>query len=113
MNSSHSPTVDDWPRKGALGEMWAFLNRDVRTFKWWRQNKAGAETNAALLPEFKSLTEKIKEPEPKILSEVDPRQIERLRFRREVLDWRDEFHFQVAEMASQANKTLAEQVERE
>ena len=33
MNSPPSPAVDDGPRKGALGEVWAFLNRDVRTFK--------------------------------------------------------------------------------
>ena len=93
--------------------MWAFLNRDVRTFKWWGQNKAGPGADGVPSPDFKTLTEPPKEPDPEVVSEVDPRQIEGLRFRREVLDWRDEFHFQVTETASRARKSLAEQVEHE
>jgi hypothetical protein len=113
MNSPPSPAVDDGPRRGALGEVWAFLNRDVRTFKWWGQNKAGPEADGAPPQDFKTLTEPRKEPDPEVVSEVDPRQIEGLRFRREVLDWRDEFHFQVTETASRAKKSLAEHVEHE
>ena len=109
MKSPPSPAVDDRLRKGTLSEVWAFLNRDVRTLKWWRQNKSGPATDDVAPPEFKTLTES----EPAIVSQVDPRQIEGLRFRREVLDWRDEFHFQVTETASQAKKALAEQVEHE
>ena len=113
MNSPPSPAVDDGPRKGALGEVWAFLNRDVRTFKWWGQKKARPEADGVPPPDFRTLTEPPKGPEPEVVSEVDPRQIEGLRFRREVLDWRDEFHFQVTETASRAMKSLAEQVEHE
>lgn len=113
MNSPPPPAVGDWPRNGTLGKVWAFLNRDVRTFKRWRQNKPDPETDDVRLAETKNLTEPLKEPEPEVVSEVDPRQIEGLRFRREVLDWRDEFHFQVTESAAQANKTLVEQVEHE
>ena len=113
MNSPPSPAVDDGPRKGALGEVWAFLNRDVRTFKWWGQNKAGPEADGAPPTDFRTLTAPPKEPDPEVVSEVDPGQVEGLRFRREVLDWRDEFHFQVTETASRAMKSLAEQVEHE
>lgn len=113
MNSPRTPPVENGPRKGALGEAWAFLNRDVRTFKWWRQNKTGRETENMQPPEFNKPTELLKEPEPNVVSEVDPRHIEGLRLRREMLDWRDEFHFQVTETASQAKKILAERVEHE
>jgi len=113
MNSPPSAAVVDRPRKGALGEIWAFLNQDVRMLKWWRRNNSRPATDDAQPPEFKTLTAPLNEPEPEIVSDVDPRQIEGLRFRREVLDWRDEFHFQVTEAASQASKTLAEQVEHE
>lgn len=113
MNSPPSPAVDEGRRKGPLGKVWAFLNRDVRTFKWWGQNKAGPEADGVPPPDFRTLTEPPKEPDPEVVSEVDPRQIEGLRFRREVLEWRDEFHFQVTETASRARKSLAEQVEHE
>lgn len=109
MKSPPAPAVDDRLPKGTLSEMWAFLNRDVRTLRWWRQNKSVPETDQVAPPTFKTLTE----TGPVIASEVDPRQIERLRFLREVLDWRDEFHFQVTETASQAKKMLALQVEHE
>lgn len=113
MNSPPSPDLDDGPRQGTLEKVWAFLNRDVRTLKWWRQNKPDPETDDALQLKLKSLTEPLKEPAPEVVSEVDPRKIDDLRFRREVLDWRDEFHFQVTETASRARKKLAEQVEYE
>jgi hypothetical protein len=85
------------------------LNRDISTLKGWTKNKAAPETDVVAPVEF----QKLNEPEPEIVSKVDPRQIEVLRLRREVLDWRDEFHFQLTETASQARKTLAEQVEHE
>jgi hypothetical protein len=109
MNSPRSPTVDDGRQKGPLGELWALLNRDVRSFSWWRPKRAGQETDDVPPPGLKTQSA----PEPEIASEVDIRQIEGLRFRREVLDWRDEFHFQVTETASQAMKTLSEQVDHE
>jgi hypothetical protein len=109
MKSPPSAAVEDRPQKGNFSEIWAFLNRDVRTLKWWTKNKAAPETDVLAPLEF----QKLKEPEPEIVSKVDPRQIEGLQLRREVLDWRDEFHFQVTETASQARKTLAEQVEHE
>jgi len=93
--------------------MWAFLNRDVRSLKWWKPNKPHPETDDAPPLELKTLTEPLKELQPEIVSEEDPRQIGSLRFRREVLDWRDEFHFQLTEAALQAKKTLAKQVEHE
>jgi hypothetical protein len=113
MNSPPSPAVYDGPRKGALGKVWTLLNRDVRTFKWWGQNMAGPEVDGVPPPDFRMLTEPPQESDPEVVSEVDPRQIEGLRFRREVLDWRDDFHFQVTETASRARKSLAEQVEHE
>ena len=109
MNSPPSPGMDDVLRKGILGETWKFLNRDIRTFKWLGQRKTRPEPDELPEPEPKALTE----PIPKIVSEVDPRQIEVLRSRREVLDWRDAFHFEVTETASQAQKALAERVEYE
>jgi len=109
MKSLSSSPVEDRPKKGALSEIWAFLNRDVRTLKWWTKNKAAPETDVVAPLEFR----KLEVPEPEIVSKVDPRQIEVLRLRREVLDWRDEFRFQLTETASQAIKTLAEQVEHE
>jgi len=112
MKISSSPAADDQPQKGTFREMWAFLNRDVRTFKWgW--NKPRPATDAAQPPEFKTLTAPLKEPESEIVSEVDPRKIEGLRFRRQVLEWRDEFHFKVTETALRAQKSLAEQVDHE
>jgi len=112
MNIPPSPAVDDQSQKGPFGEMWVFLNRDVRTFKWGR-SKPRPATEDAQPPEFRTPVAPLKEQEPEIVSEVDPRQIEGLRFRREVLDWRDEFHFNVTETASRAQKALAEQVDHE
>lgn len=100
MKKPPSPAVDDGPRKDLLGKIWKFLNRDIRTFNLIGNLPA---------PEFKLSTA----PAPDIVSEVDPRQIEALRIRREVLDWRDEFHFQVTEAASQATKALEKRVDHE
>jgi len=52
-------------------------------------------------------------PDQDIPSEVDPGLIEHLRFRRELLDWRDEFHFRVTECATQAEQALTEKVHQE
>lgn len=109
MKNPASTAVDDRPRKGLLSEIWKFLNRDVRTFKWWQQNKTGTKTYDLPPPEFMPVTE----PAPEIFSEVDPRQIEALRIRREVLDWRDDFHFRITEAASQATKEMEKRVEHE
>jgi hypothetical protein len=113
MKSPPAPDLDEGAPKGTLGDVWAFLNRDVSTFRWWRQNKAGTEADAAPRPGANSLTATPKEPLPEVVSEVDDRQIEGLRFRRELLDWRDEFHYQVTETAFQGMRSLAEQVESE
>lgn len=96
-----------------MGKLWEFLTRDVRTLKWWGQNKPAPEADDLSPPVLKTPTESPEAQTPEIVSEVDPQKIEGLRFRREVLDWRDEFHFEVTETASQAKKMLAEQVEHE
>lgn len=113
MDSPSSPAVDNGPHKGTLGEVWAFVNRDIRTFKWWRRNGACLETEGMQPPDLKTLTAPPNGSASEVVSEVDPRQLEALRLRREVLDWRDEFHFQVTETACQARKALAGQVEHE
>jgi len=94
-------------QEGTLTKIWAFLNRDVRTLTLRSLNKARPETDVVVNRDYQRLAE------PEIVSRMDPRQIEALRFRREVLDWRDEFHFQVTETAAQAKRMLAEQVENE
>lgn len=113
MNSPPTSAYDDGPRKGTTGKLWTFLNRDVLALKWWGQSKPATESDDVPPPEFQAPTEPQEAREPEIRSEVDPRKIEGLRFRREVLDWRDDFHFRVTETALQAKKALAEQVENE
>lgn len=108
MNSPTSPELDDGPRQGTLEKVWALLNRDVRTLKWRRQNKLGPETDDALQLKFKSLTEPLKESAPEVVSEVDPRKVDDLRLRREVLDWRDEFQLSGGQIAHPAFAGRAE-----
>ena len=112
MNNPPSTAADDQSQRGPFGEIWAFLNRDVRTFKWGR-NKPRPATAGAHPPEFKSPTSPLKEQEPDVVSEVDARRIDGLRFRRDVLDWRDEFQFNVTEAASRAQETMVETVDHE
>ena len=108
---SSSPS-DAKPPEGSIGEIWAFLNRDIRTIKWKAPNKPSPETNQVVLP-LRAPTQPLEAPPPAIPSEVDTRQIEDLRIRREVLDWRDDFHFQFTNAAAEATKMLAELVEYE
>lgn len=107
MNKHPSPAVDNGTRKGTLGELWDFLNRDIRTFSWLQWNTPGTIAKDLSPPE--SMTGAA----PEIISEVNPRQIEALRIRREILDWRDNFHFQVTEKALQAKTALEKRVEHE
>ena len=109
MNQPPSPAVDDGARKSLLGELWSFLNRDVRTFRWWQRNTPDTIAQDLSLQKPMLGTG----PAPEIISEVNPKQIEALRIRREILDWRDDFHFQVTEKALQAKKALENRVEHE
>lgn len=96
-----------------MSRLWAFLNRDVRAFKSGTTKEAASPLANVPPVNGASLAEPLIQPVPEIASEVDPRQIEELRFRREVLDWRDEFHCKVTETATQAKHLLATQVDAE
>ena len=108
MDTPSDSAADAEPRHSAAGQVWAFLKRDIRTFRWWGTN--GASSDADGVPEARQNA--LDAPDHEISSEVDPALIEHLRFRRELLDWRDEFHFRVTECATQAKQALAVQVDQ-
>lgn len=104
MNIPPPPAVDDESGQGILGRSLSFLSRSARGLRWQKKNLP--EPGAGSEPPHE-------EPQPQVASEVDPHRIESLHFRREVLDWRDEFHFRVTETAERAAKAMEEQVGHE
>ncbi len=113
MNRLNTSSPADLPRATPIGKLWRFLNRDIRTFKWWGQDTKVSQSNHATLTEFHGKTEARKVTEVAIRSEIDPRKIASLILRRDVLDWRDEFHFNVTEAASQSRNSLASKIDYE
>ncbi|MBL8328391.1 MAG: hypothetical protein JNJ71_06035 [Rubrivivax sp.] len=113
METQQPAQFDKPPRRGLFRDAWAFLNRDVRSFGWWGRDKRLRDHYPTSQSADDSPDAKPAQPLEAVASEVDPQQIARLRFRREVLDWRDEFHFNVTESACQAHNCLTERVDRE
>lgn len=100
-------------RPSALARFWEILNRDIGSFK------RGATKGCTNEHEVAKSEEPIRESlppqsvEPAVASEVDTRHIDRLRFRREVMDWRDGYHFAVTREAILASGMLADVVKME
>jgi len=113
MNHPNTSSTTDSNSTAFIRKLWRFLNRDIRTFKWWGQGTKTSESDYSSLPEVHGDAGAQKVAEVDIRSEVDPRKIVSLRFRRDVLDWRDDFHFNVTEAASQAKSRLASQIEND
>lgn len=81
----------------------AFLNRDILSFLPGRQpevEQPTAESPAS-------------EDGERIDSLVDPGKLDYLAFRREVLDWRDEFHAQVTQRVSNLHDAFIQRIDSE
>jgi len=109
MDTSTDSAADADPRHSVAGQLWAFVRRDIRSFRWWRPKDA--KSNAGGVPEVQHNA--LDALDQDIPSEVDLGLIKYLQFRRELLDWRDEFHFRVTECATQAEQALTAQVHQE
>ena len=100
-------------RPSTIARIWEVLNRDIGSFK---RGGPKSPTNEPELAKSDGPTQESLPPqlvEPTVASEVDTRQIDRLRFRREVMDWRDRYHFAVTMEAMRASELLAVVVKKE
>jgi hypothetical protein len=93
--------------QGALGKAVAFLKRDVKSF-FLRDNKASSETvEKAVAPTAPTAPAQPVEPL------VDFNRLPELAFRREVLDWRDDFQAAVTKTMARLHDAFIEQVNAE
>lgn len=82
--------------------IFAFLNRDVRSFL--------PTSTQEEMPTLESPAASVAEPIPPL---VDPSNLFSLAFRREVLDWRDNFHVQVTLMVSALHEKFIHRIDAE
>ena len=100
-------------RPSALARLWEILNRDIGSFK---RGGTTSRTNEHEVAKSEGPIQERLSPqsvEPAVATEVDTRHIDRLRFRREVMDWRDGYHFAVTREAILASGMLADVVKKE
>lgn len=84
-------------------KLWGFLKRDVRSFFGFQSSLTPSANSEYVLADQL-------EPLP---SRVDPQKLDRIRFRRALLDWRDEFCVQFSNSASDLSGRFESQIEDE
>jgi hypothetical protein len=99
-------------RQSTMAKIWAILNRDISSFKTMGAKSSPNERDVEKteVPVLESTPPEVAEPAVK--SEVNSRQIDRLRFRREVMNWRDGYHFAVTLEANRASTVLSDMVKK-
>lgn len=87
----------------------AFLKRDIRSFFPSEETK----DEAANLPDTAAAPDALGQSERPIESLVDFGKLPDMAFRREVLDWRDNFHANVTNIITELKKAFVHQMDKE